>query len=180
MIRIPLNYRLQPLLELKLRARKKAEILLARAIGRLEQEKARLEKLKEEKKKIIEERKKARKELYQTMSTGRARVKDGSSRVNFLKKLEEDEKVKDQEIENQKRVIVECETQVKRARRDYINAAKELQIMEKHKGLWQKKLHLFLSRKEEGEMDELGNIIHQLRGFQVRTEGENRFGREAH
>ncbi len=38
-----------------------------------------------------------------------------------------------------------------------------LQIMEKHKDLWRRKLAAELSRKEELEFDELGNIIHQRR-----------------
>ena len=50
-----------------------------------------------------------------------------------------------------------------RARRDYVDAARELQVMEKHKELWEKKLQNELTRKEEREMDELGGTIHQLR-----------------
>ena len=49
------------------------------------------------------------------------------------------------------------------ARRDYIDAARELQVMEKHKELWQKKLNLELNNKEQKELDELGGTIHQLR-----------------
>ena len=73
------------------------------------------------------------------------------------------EKKKEEEIQRQKEVIEQCEVQVKRARRDYIDAAKELRIMEKHKELWKKKLQKELSKIEEREMDELGNVIHQLR-----------------
>ena len=60
-------------------------------------------------------------------------------------------------------MIENCELQVKRARRDYIDAAKDLRVMEKHKDLWRKKMNLELLRAEEKEMDELGNVMHELR-----------------
>lgn len=158
-----LRYRLEPMLTLKTRAKKSAEIRLAQAIARLEQEKKKLKKLEEEKKAIIERRKECRRELQTKMLAGQAHASDGSVRVNYLRKLEDDEKKKDIEIENQKQTIENCELMVKRARRDYIDAAKELRVIEKHKELWRKKLQKELSRIEEREMDELGNVIHQLR-----------------
>lgn len=162
-MKLSLHYRLQPLLTLKEKAKQKAEALLAKAIARLEEEKKRLKKLEEEKAAIVRRRRETRWKLHQKVSSGKALVKDGSDRVSFLKRLEEEEKAKEEEIAAVKRAIADCEVQVKRARRDYIDAVKELRVMEKHKALWQKKLDLELSRLEEKEMDELGNIIHQLK-----------------
>lgn len=158
-----LKYRLEPLLEIKKRAKKQAEIRLAKAIAKLEQEKKKLKKLEQEKQKIIERKKECRREFHDKVSAGAAKVQDGSIRVNYLRKLEEDQKEKEQEIEMQKQTIEACETEVKRAKRDYINAANDLRVMEKHKELWRKKVNKELSRLEEVEMDELGNAIHQLR-----------------
>lgn len=158
-----LRYRLQPLLEIKLRARKRAEIRLAKAIAHLEAEKKKLKKLEEEKQAIIKRQKECRRELHEKVSGGRAHVRDGSIRVNFLKKLGDDEKEKDKEIVAQKQTIEACETEVKRARREYIDAVKDLRVMEKHKDLWRKKVQAEITRQEEKEMDELGNIIHQLK-----------------
>ncbi|MBI3540903.1 MAG: hypothetical protein HY073_02025 [Deltaproteobacteria bacterium] len=158
-----LRYRLQPLVEIKTRAKKRAELRLAQALVKLENEKKKLKKLEEEKKEIIRRRKECRLELHHKVSEGEAHVRDGSVRVNFLRKLEEDEKKKEEEITQQKKVIENCETEVKRARRDYIDAAKELRVMEKHKDLWWKKVQAEIDREEEKEMDELGNVIHNLR-----------------
>lgn len=158
-----LRYRLQPMLELKSRAKKRAEIRLAQAIVKLEAEKKKLKKLEEEKEEIIKRRKEYRRELHEKVASGQAHVKDGSVRVNFLRKLDEDEKKKEEEIKAQKQVIENCELQVKRARRDYIDAAKDLRVMEKHKDLWRKKLQAEITRLEEREMDELGNVIHQMK-----------------
>ncbi len=162
-MKVSRSYRLQPLLTLKARAKKRAEIRLAEVLNRLEREKKKLKKLEEEKAEMVRKRKQCRRELHDKVAAGQASVKDGSIRVNYLRKLEEDEKKKEQEIEDQKKLIAECEVQLKRARRDYIDAIKQLRVMEKHKDLWKKKVAQELSREEEREMDELGNVIHQLR-----------------
>lgn len=163
MARPSLKYRLQPLLTIKERARKRAEIALAKAIVRLAEEKRRLEKLKEEKEAIIRRRREVRMGLHLKIVSGQARAKDGHIRTNYLRKLEEDEKAKEEEIERQKRTIEDCERQVARARRDYIDAVKELRVMEKHKELWWRKVLGELQREEEKELDELGMVVHELR-----------------
>ena len=157
------GYRLQPLLNFKARLKKNAEIKLGRAIGELEKRKKRLKELEEEKKEIIRRRRQTRRDLDQRVGSGAGVIKDSQVHINFLRRLEEEEKEKEGEIENQRQLIEEGETAVKRARRGYIDAAKELRVMEKHKELWRKKVQAELSRREEDEMDELGRIIHHLR-----------------
>lgn len=157
------HYRLQALLNYKARMKRHAEVALARAIKKLEEAKKKLEDLKEEKKEIIRKRKESRLDLHHRVGSGTSAAKDSRIHINYVQSLEEDEKAKEKEIEAQKGVIEEAEKAVKRARRDYIDAAKELQVMEKHKELWAKKLQHEINMKEEKEMDELGNIIHQLR-----------------
>jgi flagellar export protein FliJ len=156
------KYRLQALLTLRGRLKKKAEMALARAIKELNEAKERLKKLEKEKERIVEEYEQARKDMAQQM-LGASSVGKGNVYVNFLRKLKEDEEAKEEEIEDQKQVVQEKEDGVAMARRDYIDAAKQLQVMEKHKELWEKKLRKELSMREQREMNELGNSIHQLR-----------------
>ncbi|MBN1282907.1 MAG: flagellar FliJ family protein [Proteobacteria bacterium] len=156
------KYRLEALLRIKARMKKRAEMALARAIVELRKAKEKLEKLKEEKKKIVERWHEARKEMRRDMAGGIA-VKKSNVHVNFMRKLKEDEEAKEEEIEDQKAVVEDCEAQVAKARREYIDAAKQLQIMEKHRELWQKKVDDEITRKEEREMDELSTTIHQLK-----------------
>ena len=151
------------MLVMKERALKNAEIRLAKALQELDQAKKKLKKLEEEKQAIIKRRRECRRELHDKIAAGQARARDGHNRVNYLRKLEDDEKKKAEEIEVQKKVLEQCEIQVKRARRDYINAVKDLRVMEKHKDLWKKKLQMEMTREEEKEMDELGNVIYQLK-----------------
>jgi flagellar export protein FliJ len=156
------KYRLQALLAIKVRMKKKAEIALARALKELKEAKEKLEELEKEKEEIIERWKEARAEMKRDERAG-TMVKRSNVHVNFMRKLKEDEEAKQEEIEDQEQVVEDCETAVVAARREYIDAAKELQVMEKHKELWEKKVRAEITRKEQKEMDELGGAIHQLR-----------------
>lgn len=153
---------MQALLIIRQRYKKRAEIALARALKELIEAKKRLEELKEEKEKIIREQERVKAEMKEKMGSS-AFVGEGNMYVNFLRKLKEDEEAKQEEIDDQEQVVQEKEDGVAVARREYIDAAKQLQIMEKHKELWEKKQRAELTRKEQKEMDELGNTIHQLR-----------------
>ncbi len=156
------RYRLEALLKLKARDKKRAEIALAISIIALNKAKEKWEELKEEKKEIKVAEKKARKKMDEEMIGG-GFIGKGCFHVNFLRKLKEDEIAKQEEIENQEEVVREATEKAAKCKRNYIEAAKQLQIMEKHKGLWAKKIRLEISRREEKEMDELGQTIHCLR-----------------
>ena len=158
----PLRYRLEALLRLKQRLKKKAEVELARALKQLEEEKKKLEKLEEEKKEIQLKEKENKKKMDLKMTAGSG-VAVGQRYVNFLRKLAEDLEQKVEEIEDQKDVIEKSKEAVVQTRANYIEAARQLRIMEKHKELWQKKIKKELNRLEEKEMDELGQTIHGLR-----------------
>ena len=156
------KYRLEVLLKTRERDKKRAEEQLAKAIKALNDARKKEERLVAEKKKIHQAWVDKRQEMRDRMDLG-GFVGEGNRFVNFLRKLEEDEKAKQEEIDRQREVIVQCEEKVTQCRRHYIDAAKALQVMEKHKGLWHKKLAHELSRKEEREFDELGGIIHGRR-----------------
>jgi flagellar export protein FliJ len=157
------KYRLKALLTIKERMKKRAEVALAKAIQQLEKEKKKLKDLEQEKEDIIQKRRDVRQELDHKMNTGVSEAKDVRTVMAFVRKLKDDELDKDKEIEEQHTVIEEAELQVKRMRRYYIDAAKELRVMEKHKELWEKKVLAEINRQEEKEMDELGQTIHQMK-----------------
>jgi len=156
------KYRLQALLTIRMRMKRRTEIALGKAIVALKKAREHLKELKDEKEKIVEMWHQARKEMRGRMDTG-GMVGEGNVHVNFLRKLKEDEETKQEEIEDQELVIEECEAKVVRARQDYIEAARQLQVMEKHKKLWEKKVKAEITMREQKEMDELGGTIHQLR-----------------
>ncbi len=156
------KYRLEILLKTREREKKRAEEALARAIIALTRARRREEDLVEEKKRIHASWVACRTEMRGKMDLG-GKVGEGKVYVRFLRKLQEDEEAKQVEIDKQREEIKRCEGKVAACRRAYIDAAKNLQIMEKHKDLWRRKLTEELSRKEEREFDELGNIIYQHR-----------------
>lgn len=156
------KYRLQALLTVRERMKKKAEHALAFAIRKLKEEKDRLVVLEKQLKKIRERWKEARRDMSGTMSAG-PQVGVGNVHVNFLRKLEDDEETKKQEITDQELAIEEAEGKVRLARQEYIDATQQLQIMQKHKELWEKKMRGELSRREAKRLNELGTVIHQLK-----------------
>lgn len=156
------RYRLQALLNIKQRVKDKAESALAAAIKRLVEAREKLKKLQKEKEEIIKKWEESRKKMVREFGEG-SMIGEGNVHINYMRKLKEDEEEKQEEIEDQEDVIKEAEEGVKSARRDYIDACKELRMMEKHKKLWEKKEKTKITKREEKEMDELGNTIHQLR-----------------
>jgi len=160
------KYRLAPLLIVKERHKKQMEIELGRAIKNLNEQKERLKKLQEEKEQIIQRKKNARLEMSRHVTAGETRIFDSSIHLNFLEKLQDDLVAKEKEIERQHEIIKEAEERVKKAKRDYIDASKDLKMMEKHKELWHKKLMKELNYKEQKELNELGNVIHQIRNME--------------
>jgi len=157
------KYRLQPLLEVKERHKRQTEIALSKAFKELKEEEEKLKKLEREKQEIVEKRLQTRREMAEMVRMGESQVSDSHTRLNYLKKLQEDEEKKDQEIEDQKLAIKRAEEKLAQAKRDYIDACKEVKIMEKHKELWAKKVKQKLEYQEAKQMNELGNVIHQIR-----------------
>ena len=162
------KYRLQVLLTIKYRNKRSAEIELAKSVKALKEEEEKLKELEEEKQEIIQWREDARQDHALKVASGESMVSESHSHMNFIKKLLEDEEEKDEEIEAQKEVIKQAEERVAQAKRDYIEACKEVKIMEKHKELWKKKLRHELEKEEAKVMNELGNVLHQLRGRKVK------------
>lgn len=156
------RYRLEALLRLRQREKKAAELKLGRALMALNEAKEELKKLEEEKIKITEREKTAHVKMSEEMGGGRA-VARGQVHVNFLRKLKEDGEKKVEEIAKQKEEIEERTEKVAKAKKEYFAAIRALRVMEKHKALWAKKMALELTRREEKEMDELGQTIHSLR-----------------
>lgn len=156
------KYRLQVLIVIKQRAKKACEIALAKAIKKLEEERKTLERLEEEKKQMEKRIEEEKSEMRVKVATGSAIMKDPQMHLNFIRKLTEDLAAQERKIEEQKEQIKRAEKQVQRCRSNYILAAQELNTMEQHKELWTKKMQKALSAAEDKQMNELGNVIHQM------------------
>jgi flagellar export protein FliJ len=138
------KYRLEPLLRI------------------LEKEKKRKTEFEEEKQNLIDTKKEIRNELDNRVTSEEGVVADSFRYIDYMRGLDEDISQKDRDIERQEEVIEDAKVYVTRARRDYVDAAQEHKVMEKHKELWEKRQQKELVRKEQKEMDELGQVIHQI------------------
>jgi len=156
------KYRLQVLLNLKEREKRRCEIELAKAIRKLEEEKKKLKELENQKIELEERIAHEREEMRSKVSGGDAKIKDPQVHLNFIRKLQEDLEELERKIEDQKNEVKLAERGVQRCRANYILAAQELNVMEKHKELWEKKMKKELSLEESKMMNELGNTIHQM------------------
>lgn len=156
------KYRLQVLLVIKERAKRATEIALGKAIRNLEEERKKLVKLEDEKVQLEERIKNELNEMRAKVSSGEAKMKDPQVHLNFIRKLKEDLEDLERRIEDQKEQVRMAEKQVQRCRADYILAAQEMDVMLKHKELWQKKIANDLNAADNKLMNELGNVIHQM------------------
>lgn len=156
------KYRLEPLLKLKERVKKKSQLDLAKAIRDLEEEREKLKALESKREEIQQKREKARAEMNKKVSTGQSRIKESQFHMDYMTKLQEDEEALDSEIADQKEAVSLSEEKLKRARRDYVDAATECNVMEKHKDLWRKKQSQALSVLENKQMNELANSVYQI------------------
>lgn len=155
------KYRLEVLLVLKDRAKKRSERDLAIALKRWEEEKKKLKELEDEKIQIQKRIAKEKQEMRTKVSSGQAKIKDPQVHLNFIRKLEEDLEAIDKKIEEQKDQVRRAEKQLQRCRSNYILAAQEMNMMEKHKELWTKKQQRELTAQENKMLNELGNTIFQ-------------------
>lgn len=156
------KYRLQVLLVIKERAKKQTELALARALQKLAAEEAKLRELEEEKCQIEKRISEERTALLDKISGGNALMKDPQVRQNFLRKLTEDLEDLERRIEEQKEAIRQAKMKVQRCRQDYILAAQELNIMQQHKELWEKKNRKELNEKEDKLMNEIGQVVFEM------------------
>jgi flagellar biosynthesis chaperone FliJ len=155
-------YRLEPLLKIKARARRQAEIVLGRSIGALEKEKKKKEEIEQTKEDLLQNKKDLRGELDQRVHGLSCVVGDSYRYIDFIHRIEEDVRQKDRDLEQQDEMIDDAKIVVSRSRRDYLDAANEHKVMEKHKELWSKRRDRAISMKQSKELDELGQVIHQI------------------
>lgn len=156
------KYRLQVLITIKEKAKRAAEMALAKAIKKLSQERQKLEKLAQEKVELGKRIAQEYEEMRVKIASGGAKMRDPQVALNFIRKLKEDLEDLERRIEEQKDAIQSAEKYVARSKTNYVLAAQELNVMEQHKELWTKKVNHELSMSENKMLNELGNVIHQM------------------
>jgi hypothetical protein len=153
------KYRLQLILDKRLKIKEDAEKALADAQKLLEDER-KLEKQKELEVEQAKQRKEdSKRELNQKMLEGQMDVAKVQNHKNFLKSLDfEIEKAKERLIAQQQKVK-QAEKFLEQKRVELVEATTEYQAMEKHKEKWLEKVKKEIEAAEANEQEEIGNVL---------------------
>ena len=154
------KYRLQIVLERKEEARDEAARHLAEMREQLHKEQQEEARLREE----LRQNRERQREEYENMlkggPTGGLNVSETHQALNYIKYLDVKAKELDGAIEVQKIRVQKAEKAVEEALQELIQASRELQVMQKHKERWEKKMRFERERKDQEETNEIGNVIY--------------------
>ncbi len=159
----PPKYRLEPVLAKKQKQKDEAQEALAKVQAELREAETRREELETELVKLREDRAEARRRQQDEMLT-KCMSGLGAGRIqSFVKGQEVREETKRQEIREQDHVIEKVRLRLEEQKLILMEAAREVQGMEKHKEEWLAKIRKEAEEAEAKEMDEIGTAIHLQR-----------------
>lgn len=152
-------YRLQTLLEMRQRAEDEAKQNFAAAMRKVAEAKQEQTRLEEELARRKAERVlKVKAYLADLMAKGKGALAVQGMGV-YEKRLRGEEDETSAQIDKQKEVVREAESEAERKRLDLAEAAKELKAIEKHKEKWQKEVKAQRDAREQIAGEEIGNAL---------------------
>lgn len=156
-------YRLQALLDIRIRAEDEAKEAFSAAVKALEKEKQALVTMQKDLERKKAERK-AKVAAFLQEVTAKGGGIGGFQQMNrFEQRLKDDEAQLALEIERQKEMVVQAEKLVERRRAEMADAAKEKKAIEKHRDNWKAEVRKERMAKEEMNQEEIGNTLHLQR-----------------
>ncbi len=153
------KYRLQLILDKRLKIKEDAEKALGEAQRLLDEERKK-EKEKEQEVEQAKQRKEdSKKEMNQKMLEGLMDVSKIQQHKNFLKSLDfEIEKAKER-LGAQQQKVKQAENFLEQRRNELVEATTEYQAIEKHKEKWIEKIKKEMETAEQNEQEEIGNVL---------------------
>lgn len=156
-------YRLQALLDIRIKAEEDAKDAFSAAVKAHEAEKKKLATMQQELEKRKVERK-AKVQAFLEDVTKKGGGIAGFQQMNrFEQRLKDDEAQLALEIERQKEAVTQAEKLVEQRRQEMAEATVEKKAIEKHKDTWKKQVRYELQQKEEMNQEEIGNTLHLAR-----------------
>jgi|JI102314A1RNA_FD_contig_41_886423_length_618_multi_1_in_0_out_0_2 flagellar biosynthesis chaperone FliJ len=156
-------YRLQALLDIRIKAEDAAKDAFSAAVKALDVEKKKLVTMTQE----LDQRKVERKAKVQAFLedvTKKGGGIAGFQQMNrFEQRLKDEEAQLALEIERQKESVTQAEKLVEQRRQEMAEATVEKKAIEKHKDTWKKQVRYELQQKEEMNQEEIGNTLHLAR-----------------
>ncbi len=156
-------YRLQALLDIRIKAEDAAKDAFSAAVKALDVEKKKLVTMTQE----LDQRKVERKAKVQAFLedvTKKGGGIAGFQQMNrFEQRLKDEEAQLALEIERQKESVTQAEKLVEQSLQKMAEATVEKKAIEKHKDTWKKQVRYELQQKEEMNQEEIGNTLHLAR-----------------
>ena len=158
------RYRLQPILDQKLRKKKDAEEALAEAQKALRAEEDRKVELEEQLEQIRREKQEARRRRQEEMlAQGGMGAALANRTQDYVHGAGAREERKQDEIADQVRAIEKAALRLEEQKLILLDAARDAEGMEKHKAEWIDNVKREIADAEAKEMDEIGNAMFQNR-----------------
>ena len=156
-------YRLQVLLDMRIKAEEEAKDAFAAALKAAEQEKKQLVTMQQTLEKMKVERKAKVQAFLQEMSAKGGGVSGFQQMGRFEQRLKDEEAQYALDIERQKEVVTQAEKLVEQRRAEMADAAKERKAIEKNKEAFLKQVKTERQAKEEMNQEEIGAVLHLAR-----------------
>ncbi|MBN2430368.1 MAG: hypothetical protein JXQ27_02785 [Acidobacteria bacterium] len=150
------QYRLEPVLEQREKAKHEAEMALAAARETLEEEISKLKELEAEKEKKLQQIELTRRQRDQKALEGTLTVEQSRQYKLYIQRLHNDAKEIDIVIYKQARAVERAEENVAKAKDHLLQCAKEYEAMAKHKERWLEERKTEMDKKEQKLMEEIG------------------------
>jgi flagellar export protein FliJ len=155
------KFRLQPLLDQRIEAAKQAEEAYAARQAALRAEQQRLEDLRQREQDLVAKRQHLRRNIM-TPEPGASGLSSGGvqQRVEYVKALALDIDRARDEVFSQKLVVDEAEERVAEAKKHMLECQRQVEVLEKYRERLAERFRREQERKEELELDEIGNMLY--------------------
>ncbi|MFT3707174.1 MAG: flagellar assembly protein FliH [Archangium sp.] len=156
-------YRLQVLLDIRIKAEEEAKDAFSAAVKAAEKEKKQLQSMVETLERMKVERKAKVQAFIAEMTAKGGGITGFQQMGRFEQRLKDEEAQHALDVERQKEVVVQAEKLVEQRRAEMATAAMERKAIEKNKETWQKQVRAERQAKEELNQDEIGQTLHLQR-----------------
>ena len=167
------RFRLQPLLEQKEKAQEEAEREVTARQKELEAEQKEMERLKQRERDLIQQRQELRLNMMKTAEGERLTGDELIRRRTFVEALGQDIDAARDAVFSQRMVVDECEERVTRAKAHVAECKREVEILVKYRDKLQERHRREEERKEELELDEVGNMLYMAKRAELAKRGEH-------
>jgi flagellar export protein FliJ len=156
------RYKLQPVLNVREKAKQEAARVVAARRSQLAEAEAELVRREQELADCRARQTAAQSQMAEAVKEG-AEIRHLVIHRTHLADLRESEQQLMRAVEQQTATVAFAEREVDKAVDALIEAAKELQVVEKHREGWQQRLRREDARREQKLNDEMGTILHERR-----------------